>query len=35
MQYKFKDAAEEILRQAGKPLHNNEITNIALKKGML
>ncbi|MFN8382082.1 MAG: DUF2034 domain-containing protein [Anaerolineales bacterium] len=35
MQYKFKDAAEEILRQAGKPLHYNEITNVALKKGML
>lgn len=31
----FKDAAFEILKEAGKPLHYNEITDIALKKRML
>lgn len=31
----FKDAAYEILKETGKPLHYNEITDIALKKGML
>ncbi|MBN8582956.1 MAG: DUF2034 domain-containing protein [Anaerolineae bacterium] len=31
----FKDAAFEILKETGKPLHYNEITDIALKKGIL
>lgn len=31
----FKDAAYEILKEAGKPLHYNEITDIALKRGIL
>lgn len=31
----FKDAAYEILKEAGKPLHYNEITDIALQKGLL
>ncbi len=31
----FKDAAYEILKETGKPLHYNEITGIALKKGIL
>lgn len=31
----FKDAAFEILKESGKPLHYNEITNIALNKGIL
>lgn len=31
----FKDAAYEILKQAGKPLHYNEITDRALKAGIL
>jgi restriction system protein len=35
MDMQFKDAAYEILKEAGKPLHYNEITDIALKKGIL
>ena len=31
----FKDAAYEILREAGRPLHYNEITDLALKKVIL
>ena len=31
----FKDAAYEILKQAGKPLHYNEITELALAANML
>jgi restriction system protein len=31
----FKDAAYEILKRAGKPLHYNEITNQALAAGLL
>lgn len=31
----FKGIAYEILKEAGKPLHTNEITQIALKKGWL
>lgn len=31
----FKDAAYEILREVGKPLHYNEITDKALKRGWL
>lgn len=31
----FKDAAYEILKEAGKPLHYNEITNLAQAKGIL
>lgn len=31
----FKDAAYEILKGAGKPLHYNEITNLALKRKIL
>jgi len=31
----FKDAAYEILKEAGKPLHYNEITNLAQQKGIL
>jgi restriction system protein len=31
----FKDAAYEILKQAGEPLHYNEITDRALAKGIL
>lgn len=31
----FKDAAYEILKEAGSPLHYNEITDIALSKGTL
>ena len=31
----FKDAAYEILKQANKPLHYNEITNQAIKAGLL
>jgi restriction system protein len=31
----FKDAAYEILKEAGKPLHYNEITDLALQKGIL
>lgn len=31
----FKGVAYEILREAGKPLHTNEITKIALQKGWL
>lgn len=31
----FKDAAYEILKEAGKPLHYNEITDLALSKGSL
>lgn len=31
----FKDAAFEILKAAGKPLHYNEITDLALQKGIL
>ena len=31
----FKSVAYEILKEAGKPLHSNEITKIALKRGWL
>ena len=31
----FKDAAYEILKDAGKPLHYNEITDIALHRRIL
>ena len=31
----FKDIAFQILKEAGRPLHSNEITQIALKKGWL
>lgn len=31
----FKDAAYEILKEAGKPLHYNEITDLAIAKGIL
>jgi restriction system protein len=31
----FKDAAYEVLKEAGKPLHYNEITELAKKKGIL
>lgn len=31
----FKDAAYEILKEAGKPLHYNEITDLAQQKGIL
>ena len=31
----FKDAAYEILKQAGEPLHYNEITDRALSAGTL
>lgn len=31
----FKDIAYEILKEAGKPLHYREITDIAIKKGLL
>jgi len=31
----FKDAAYQILVEAGKPLHSKEITEIALKRGLL
>jgi len=31
----FKGIAYEILKEAGKPLHSKEITNIALKRGWL
>lgn len=31
----FKDAAFEILSESGKPLHYNEITDLALQKGIL
>jgi len=31
----FKDAAYEILKETGKPLHYNEITDLALHKGIL
>jgi hypothetical protein len=31
----FKDAAYEILKEVGKPLHYNEITDLALKKKIL
>jgi len=31
----FKDAAYEILKVVGKPLHYNEITDLALKNGIL
>jgi restriction system protein len=31
----FKDAAYEILKEAGKPLHYTEITDLALQKGIL
>jgi hypothetical protein len=31
----FKDAACEILKEAGKTLHYNEITDLALQKGLL
>jgi restriction system protein len=31
----FKDAAYEVLREAGKPLHYNEITDLAKQKGIL
>jgi len=31
----FKQAAEKILREAGKPLHYREITELALKKGIV
>src|SRR5215212_6315896 len=31
----FKDAAYEVLKEAGKPLHYNEITDLALKKDIL
>lgn len=31
----FKGIAYEILKEAGKPLHTNEITQIALKRGWL
>ena len=32
---KFKDAAYQILHQVGKPLHYNEITDLALDAGLL
>lgn len=32
---KFKEAAYEILKQAGKPLHSNEITKIALERNLI
>lgn len=31
----FKDIAYQILKEAGKPLHYREITDIAIKKGLL
>jgi len=31
----FKDAEYEILKKAGKPLHYNEITDLALAAGQL
>src|SRR3989344_6829134 len=31
----FKDIAYQILQEANKPLHYREITDIALKKGLL
>jgi hypothetical protein len=31
----FKDATHKILQEADKPLHYNEITDIALRKGIL
>jgi HJR/Mrr/RecB family endonuclease len=31
----FKDAAYKVLKETGKPLHYNEITNLALQKGIL
>jgi restriction system protein len=31
----FKDAAYEVLKEAGKPLHYNEITDLAQTKGIL
>ena len=31
----FKDAAYEILKESGKPLHYGEITDLAIKKGIL
>lgn len=31
----FKNIAYQILREAGKPLHYREITDIAIKKGLL
>ncbi len=31
----FKDAAYEVLKETGKPLHYNEITNLAQEKGIL
>ena len=31
----FKDVAYEILKEAGKPLHSDEITKIAMQKGSL
>jgi restriction system protein len=31
----FKDAAYEVLKEAGKPLHYNEITDFAQQKGIL
>jgi len=31
----FKDIAYQILKEAGKPLHSKEITNIALQRGWL
>lgn len=31
----FKDIAYQILKETGKPLHNKELTNIALKRGWL
>ncbi|MBT4309429.1 MAG: restriction endonuclease, partial [Anaerolineae bacterium] len=32
---RFKDAAYEILKQKGKPLHYNEITDLALAANFL
>jgi len=32
---KFKDAAYEILREVGDPLHYNDITDLALQRGIL
>jgi len=31
----FKDIAYQILKEAGKPLHYREITDVAIKKGLL
>jgi len=35
MQQTFKSVAYQVIQEAGKPLHVNEITKIALKKGWL